>query len=102
MCIVGATVKDSVDLKFLYENHPDFAPLPTFFIQPAIILTMTSDLVSSAITHKEMNLSQALHGEQYLEVFDDLPTDGKLTTTGTIIDVVDKRSGALVVAHCLY
>lgn len=97
---VGATVKDSVDLKFLYENHPDFAPLPTFFIQPAIIMTMTTSLVSSAITHKEVNLTQVLHGEQYLEVFDELPTDGKLITTGKILDVVDKRSGAVVVAHC--
>lgn len=97
---VGATVKNSTDLQFLYENHPDFAPLPTFFIQPAIVLTMTTNLVASAITHKEINLAQALHGEQYLEVIDELPTEGHLTTNGKIIDIVDKRSGALVVVHC--
>lgn len=61
---------------------------------------MTTNLVSSAITHKEINLAQALHGEQYLEVIDELPTEGHLTTTGKILDVVDKRSGALVVVHC--
>lgn len=98
--IVGATVKDSVDLKFLYENHPEFSPLPTYFIMPALMLSMTSSLVASAIKHTEFDLSQVLHGEQYLEVFDELPTEGELTTTASILDVTDKRSGAVVVADC--
>lgn len=99
--IVGATVKDSVDLKFLYENHPEFSPLPTYFIMPALMLSMTSSLVASAIKHTEFDLSQVLHGEQYLEVFDQLPTEGELTTTASILDVTDKRSGAVVVADCM-
>lgn len=98
--IVGATVKDSVDLKFLYENHPEFSPLPTYFIMPALMLSMTSSLVASAIKHTEIDLTQILHGEQYLEVFDELPTEGELTTTASVIDVTDKRSGAVVVADC--
>lgn len=98
--IVGATVKDSLDLKFLYENHPEFSPLPTFFILPGIIMQMSSDLVTSAIKHTEFNLSQVLHGEQYLEIVDELPTEGKLTTNGTVIDVIDKKSGAVVVVNC--
>lgn len=97
---MGASVKDSIDLKFLYENHPEFSPLPTFFILPALMLSMSSNLISSAIKHTEFDLSQVLHGEQYLEVFDELPTEGELTTTGSIIDVIDKRSGAVVVANC--
>lgn len=97
---VGATVKDSIDLKFLYENHPEFSPLPTYFILPALMLTMSSSLVQSAITHTEFDLSQILHGEQYLEVFDELPTEGQFSTTGTIVDVTDKRSGAVVVINC--
>lgn len=64
------------------------------------MLTMSSNLVQSAITHTEFDLSQILHGEQYLEVFDALPTEGKFTTSGTIIDVIDKRSGAVAVAEC--
>lgn len=98
---VGATVKDSIDLKFLYENHPEFSPLPTYFIMPALMLSMTSELVSSAIKHTEFDLSQVLHGEQYLEVFDRLPTEGEITTTASILDVTDKRSGAVVVADCM-
>lgn len=94
-------MKDSIDLKFLYENHPEFAPLPTYFIMPALILTMSSDLVQSAIKHTEFDLSKVVHGEQYLEVFGDLPTEGEISTTGSIIDVIDKRSGAVVVANCM-
>lgn len=61
---------------------------------------MSSDLVTSAIKHTEFNLSQVLHGEQYLEIVDELPTEGKLTTNGTVIDVIDKKSGAVVVVNC--
>lgn len=99
---VGATVKDSIDLKFLYENHPDFAPLPSYFIQPGLLLQMSTDLVGSALKHTELNLSQVLHGEQYLEVIGDLPTEGQLKTTGVVVDVCDKKSGAVVVTNCAY
>lgn len=98
--LVGATVKDSVDLKYLYENHPEFSPLPSFFILPGLMLQMSSPMISKALTHTEFNLTQVLHGEQYLEVVDDLPTEGELTTNGCVIDVIDKRSGAVVVANC--
>lgn len=59
-------------------------------------------MVSSAVKHTEVELSQILHGEQYLEIFDELPTEGTLKTTGNVIDVIDKRSGAVVIANCLY
>lgn len=89
-------------MKFLYENHPDFAPLPTYFIQPGLLLQMTSDLTASALKHTELNLSQILHGEQYLEVVGDLPVEGQLKTTGVVIDVCDKKSGAVVVTNCMW
>ena len=37
-----------------------------------------------------------LHGEQYLEVYGALPTTGTLRNKGVVVDVLDKRSGALV------
>lgn len=99
---IGASVRDPSDLKFLYENHGDFSALPTFFVMPGLLLSMGSSLVKDAITHTEFNLSQILHGEQYLEVVDgvdELPVDGKLTTRATVIDVMDKKSGAVVVTQ---
>jgi len=38
-----------------------------------------------------------LHGEQYLELLEPLPTNCKLTTRGSVIDVMDKKSGAVAV-----
>lgn len=89
-------------MKFLYENHPEFSPLPSYFILPGLMVQMASNMVSSAVKHTEVELSQILHGEQYLEIFDELPTEGTLKTTGNVIDVIDKRSGAVVIANCLY
>lgn len=98
---VGATVKNPQDLKFLYENDADFSPLPTFFVLPGLMLGMTSNLVSSALPEGKANLTNILHGEQYLEICKDLPpTNGLITTTGRIVDVMDKQSGAVVVTNC--
>lgn len=100
---IGASVREASDLKYLYENHGDFAALPTFFVMPGLLLSMGSSLVKSAITHTEFNLSQILHGEQYLEVVDGvdaLPVDGLLTSRATVVDVMDKKSGAVVVTQC--
>lgn len=94
-------MRDSIDLKFLYENHPEFSPLPTYFILPALMLAMSSNLTQSALTHTEFDLTQVLHGEQYLEVCDLLPTEGTVSTNGSIIDVIDKRSGAVIVINCM-
>lgn len=41
-----------------------------------------------------------LHGEQYLELLRPLATDGKLITRGSVVDVMDKKSGAVVVTLC--
>lgn len=54
---VGVSVKENEDLKFLYENHEDFAPLPSFFIQPGLLLSMGSDLIKSAFKDKEFDLT---------------------------------------------
>lgn len=98
---VGATVTQPSDLKFLYENHADFSPFPTFFVMPGLLTSMSSSLVADAITHTTFDLSQILHGEQYLEIVDKLPSDGVLTTKSSVIDVQDKKSGALVVTQGL-
>ncbi|XP_061392370.1 peroxisomal multifunctional enzyme type 2 [Musca vetustissima] len=97
---VGATTKNSNDMRFLYENDPDFSALPTFFVLPGLLLSMTSSLVSTALPEGKADLTNILHGEQYLEICDDIPTNGKLTTTGKVFDVMDKGSGAVVVTNC--
>ncbi|XP_055915705.1 peroxisomal multifunctional enzyme type 2 [Eupeodes corollae] len=97
---VGASVKNSDDLKFLYENHPEFSPLPSFFVMPGLLLSMTTNLVSSALPNSQVDLTNILHGEQYIEILDELPTSGKLSTYGKVFDVMDKGSGAVVITNC--
>ena len=41
---------------------------------------------------------QILHGEQYLELYKPLATSGKLISKGVISDVLDKGSGAVIIA----
>lgn len=96
---VGATVKDSNDMKFLYENDPDFSAVPSFFVMPGLMLGMTTNLISSALPSGKADLTNILHGEQYLEICDDIPTSGNLRTYGKIFDVMDKGSGAVVVSN---
>lgn len=47
--LVGATVTNESDLRFLYENHEDFTPFPTIYILPGVMQCMTSDIVATAL-----------------------------------------------------
>ncbi|KAL7745770.1 hypothetical protein ACLKA6_009966 [Drosophila palustris] len=98
---IGASTKNSNDSRFLYENDADFSAIPSFFVMPGLMLTMSSSLVSSALPNTQADLSNILHGEQYLEILDDLPTGGELLTKGKVFDVMDKGSGAVVVTNCI-
>ena len=42
---------------------------------------------------------QILHGEQYMEIFQPIPTSGELVSTGRIADVLDKGFGAVVLIN---
>ncbi|XP_026481820.1 peroxisomal multifunctional enzyme type 2 [Ctenocephalides felis] len=96
---VGASVSDPSDLRFLYESHEDFGPLPTYFVLPSLMITMSSSIVRGAIKHKEVDFSNVLHGEQYLEILDELPQNGPVQTTCKVLDVLDKKSGAVVIVE---
>lgn len=56
---IGISTDDNDNLRYLYENHPDFAAFPTYSIMPGLVLSMTSGLVSSALTN--FDLSQVLN-----------------------------------------
>uniref|UniRef100_A0A1B0AYK8 Peroxisomal multifunctional enzyme type 2 n=1 Tax=Glossina palpalis gambiensis TaxID=67801 RepID=A0A1B0AYK8_9MUSC len=96
---IGATVKNANDLKFLYENDPDFHAIPSFFVLPGLLLSLTTNLVASGLPEGKADLTNILHGEQYLEICDDIPTSGNLTSTGQVFDIMDKSSGAVVVTN---
>lgn len=89
---VGMSTREPDHLRFLYEGHPEFGCLPTFGVIPA----QASMMSLSSVPGLEFNLSQLLHGEQYLELYKPLPTSGTLTSKATIADVLDKGSGAVI------
>lgn len=95
---VGANVRVAGDLKYLYENDSSFSAIPTFFIQPGLLVALQTNIVADAIK-KDIDLSQVFHGEQYMEVIGSLPTDGVLRTNSYVVDILDKRSGAVVVIN---
>uniref|UniRef100_A0A671UVY2 Peroxisomal multifunctional enzyme type 2 n=1 Tax=Sparus aurata TaxID=8175 RepID=A0A671UVY2_SPAAU len=91
---VGMSTKDPDHLRFLYEGHQDFSCLPTFGVIPSQAAMMDGGL--SSIPGLNIDFTQVLHGEQYLELYRPLPTSGKLTSEATIADVLDKGSGAVI------
>uniref|UniRef100_H2V180 Hydroxysteroid (17-beta) dehydrogenase 4 n=1 Tax=Takifugu rubripes TaxID=31033 RepID=H2V180_TAKRU len=91
---VGMSTKDPDHLRFLYEGHPDFSCLPTFGVIPSQAAMMDGGLAS--IPGLNIDFTQVLHGEQYLEFYRPLPTSGTLTSEATIADVLDKGSGAVI------
>lgn len=53
---IGVSTTDLDNLRFIYENHPEFSPFPTFAVIPGIILLMTSRVSSSPL--ETFDLSQ--------------------------------------------
>lgn len=91
---VGMSTKDPDHLRFLYEGHPDFSCLPTFGVIPSQATIMDGGL--SSVPGLNIDFTQVLHGEQYLELYKPLPTSGELTSEATVADVLDKGSGAVI------
>ncbi|XP_069746096.1 peroxisomal multifunctional enzyme type 2 [Narcine bancroftii] len=90
---VGMTTKDPDHLKFLFERNEDFSCLPTFGVIPAQG-SMIDGL--SSVPGLNIDFTKVLHGEQYLELYKPLPTSGTLKSEGTIADILDKGSGAVI------
>jgi len=88
---VGAGFKE---LQYCYEK--DLKVLPSFSI--ASILNI--DFLSTIAKSTNINLAGVLHGEQELIFHNPIPTEGTLTTTGSVTNIFDKGDkGALVVAE---
>ncbi|XP_067839112.1 peroxisomal multifunctional enzyme type 2 [Heptranchias perlo] len=90
---VGMTTRDPDHLKFIFERNEEFFCVPTFGVIPAQA-SMNGALAS--VPGLNIDFTKVLHGEQYLEVYKPLPTSGTLKSEGTIADVLDKGSGAVI------
>ncbi|XP_067885997.1 peroxisomal multifunctional enzyme type 2 isoform X1 [Heterodontus francisci] len=90
---IGMTTKDPNHLKFLFERNEEFSCLPTFGVIPAQA-SMNGTL--ALVPGLNIDFTKVLHGEQYLELYKLLPTSGTLKSEGTIADILDKGSGAVI------
>lgn len=92
---VGQRPTADFDLRYTYEFHPDFQPLPTFAaIFPFAIL----EQITAAPGLEHVAPMMLLHGEQYLELKRPLPPSAHLINQATISQIYDKGRGALLIA----
>lgn len=87
---------DQKELDFTYEGSENFRAAPTF---PLAIgdSAMIFGMLVACPGLPEFNPMMLLHGEQKVDLFRPMPTSGTITVKGEIVDVADKKSGALVV-----
>lgn len=119
---VGATVQDPSDLRYLYENHENFALLPTYYLIFGAMGCMRNPIISNALPDLQINpmnvwehkfiilvynyihyfYFQTLHGEQYLEIYKVLPVQAKIKTVYKVLDFLDKGKGTVVLVQRMF
>lgn len=100
---VGVSIHDPNHLQFVYENSDHFRALPTFGVVPGVRALFDLSIMTKANQVEprvpKLNPTKLVHGEQYLEVLRPISTTGgNLTSTGRLLEVLDKGSGALLIA----
>ena len=89
---VGASIRDG--LKYLYEGHDSFSPIPSFAVIPGF--AGMGVLFTGEIPGLDIDLTKVLHGEHYFRIVKPLPESAKLSNTIKIQDVLDKGKGMVV------
>ncbi|KAJ1361051.1 hypothetical protein KIN20_020217 [Parelaphostrongylus tenuis] len=87
---VGAKMK--TDFRYVYEMAENFLPLPSFIVVPGLKAIGTVDWPGI-----EFDYTRILHGEQYIEIYETLPSEAKLRSEARVVDILDKSSGALII-----
>lgn len=81
------------ELKFAYEGSQEFSVFPTYSINFGFGFLPNI----GEIPGLEFNPMMLLHGEQYLELKSPLPTEAEVTNSARVSEVLDKKSGVLLI-----
>jgi acyl dehydratase len=87
----GNPPTDENELRYAYEG--DLRVLPSFGTIPPFGTMMSLGSVDGI----DINLASILHGEQEIEIHQPIPTSGKVSQEGRVVNVFDKGKGALIV-----
>lgn len=90
---MGLHLNDPEGMHYLYENSDDFRVLPTFPVVPAM------SCMYEVLKFPSLNVdfTQILHGEQYVELMRPLSPEADIRMTTEVVDVLDKISGCVYV-----
>lgn len=87
---------DQDELKYVYElSTVGFKVIPSF----GVIYSggMIRNILTGSLADIEFNPMMLVHGEQYIEIKQPLPTSGTITSVPKITNIFDKGSGLLLV-----
>lgn len=87
----GNPPDDPAELKYAYEG--DLVAVPSFGTIPPFAMMMNLGSVEGI----NIDLTRVLHGDQTLTIHGPIPTSGKVSQSGRVVDVFDKGRGALIV-----
>jgi acyl dehydratase len=85
------------DLQFTTENTKD-TPLR---VLPTMAVVLGVGAFNAMAKIGTFNPAMLVHGEQAIELFDELPASGTVSTVGTVAGIWDKGKGAVVVIESL-
>lgn len=104
--LYGVAVGETQDLKYLYECDGNFSIVPSFAILPGLEALIESDVYGTALADRNIpyDPTRLLHGEQYIELFQPIPSNtyGEPLVTSKkarLLDVLDKGNSTVVITE---
>jgi len=86
------------DLKFTYENNPDFQIIQSF---PSQFSVLDLEMIRKCPGLPDYNPMALLHGNQVIDFYSPLKIGQHLRSENSIVDVADKKSGALILVESM-